>query len=135
MIFASVILILVVYLFRSGNYFQIFNFELNIRNALENFFLVRPRFKEILLGYPALLLGYWYVDRSFNRQFLWLFNGIGVIALSSLINSFCHFHTPVLISFYRSLVGIFLGVLFAIPFYFVGVLFVRIARSTSFMPK
>ena len=102
---------------------------------MENFFLVRPRFKEILLGYPALLLGYWYVDRSFNRQFLWLFNGLGVIALSSLINSFCHFHTPVLISFYRSLVGIFLGILFAILFYFVGVLFVRIARSTSFIPK
>ncbi len=135
MVFAVIVLILFVYLFRSGNYFQTFGFEIAIRNYLEQVFIVRPRFKEILIGYPALLLGFWYLDRSFNRQFLWLFNGLGVIALSSLINSFCHFHTPVLISFYRSIIGFFFGLVIAVFIYFICYFLIKFARSASFIIK
>ena len=127
--------ILALYVIRSGNYVTISGLELMIRQFLEDVFFIRPRFKEMLIGYPALILGFWFLDRSFNRQFLWLFNALGVIAFSSLINSFCHFHTPVLISFYRSMMGVLLGVLFAIAFYFVGLIFIKLARSISVVPK
>ena len=98
---------------------------------LENVFFVRPRFKEILIGYPALLLGYWFSDKKINRNVFWIFNGLGIIALTSVVNSFCHFHTPVLISFYRSVIGLFCGVLISIVFYYSFVMIKKVIHAMS----
>ena len=123
--------ILALYIIRSGNYVTISGLELMIRQFLEDVFFIRPRFKEILIGYPALILGYWFVDIKIKRGYIWVFNALGIIALTSVINSFCHFHTPVLISVYRSLNGVFLGLICSIIFYYLFVLLHRLIQSFS----
>ena len=130
LIFFAVFFIMILYVFRSGNYFQIWQVEALIRDGLQEAFIVRPRFKEFLIGYPALILGAWLAFYK-GRDFLWLLNGLGVIGLSSFINSFCHFHTPVLISLYRSMIGLFLGVLVAIMVVYFWRMLQRIVKSLS----
>ena len=112
------------YLFRSGNYLALSNIEQLVRSFLQDTFVVRPRFKEFLIGYPALIFSCWLALNFKKKDFLWLFNGLGVIGLSSFINSFCHFHTPVMMSIYRSIIGFVLGILVAF-FIFVVVSLIR----------
>ncbi|MGA0241510.1 MAG: DUF5693 family protein [Candidatus Marinamargulisbacteria bacterium] len=111
--------ILLLYIFRSGNYLQLLTIEGLIRSFLEDVFVVRPRFKAFLIGYPALILAFWFSPYFSRRGILWLLNALGVIGLTSFINSFCHFHTPVLISLYRGLIGLALGCCVAIGIYYI----------------
>jgi len=46
---------------------------------------------------------------SGRRKAIPLFLIAGAIGQSSLLNTFCHIHTPVLISVSRALIGLFLG--------------------------
>jgi len=80
--------------------------ELVLRNALNELF-VRPRFKE-LIGHPlallGLLMGHWP---------WWARGGLlvaGVVAQASILNSFSHYHTPLLISLQRSLIALAIGI-------------------------
>jgi len=111
-------------LLRSGNYFHFpsISFESFLREFLENSLSARPRFKEFIVGYPFLFLGFMLVDKKLQRHWLWFFNIIGSFALISLINSFCHIHTSLLISFQRSLLGAGLG-------FCVGILYFLIYKS------
>ncbi|MBT5855668.1 hypothetical protein HOH87_03425, partial [bacterium] len=106
--------LIVLYIMRSGNYVQIPMVEAWVRSTLESLFFVRPRTKEFLIGYPFLITAFLYVDSKISRDWLWFFNILGSIALLSFINSFCHLHTPIMISFYRSVLGVLLGILFAV---------------------
>lgn len=124
--------VILVYIFRSGNYSQLTEFESSFRYFLEELFIVRPRFKEFLIGYPALLIGYWFADQKL-KDMLWFLNGLGAIALASLINSFCHFHTPVLISLYRSILGFVIGCFVALVVYYIYTLTRRIIKSLRFI--
>ena len=67
--------VILMYIFRSGNYFQLSQFEASIRLFLEDVFLIRPRFKEFLIGYPALLFGFWFADQRF-KDMLWFLNSL-----------------------------------------------------------
>ena len=80
-----------------------------LREVLESWLYVRPRTKEILIGYPFLWLAFLFVDKSISRSVLWFFNAIGSIALISVVNSFCHLHTPLNITLYRTFIGLVLG--------------------------
>ena len=110
-IFALVFIILL--LLRSGNYISMpqLLYEEQFREFLESVLFVRPRTKEFLIGYPMLIFSYWAVDYYISRRWIWLFNGIGLVALISMINSFCHIHTPLNISIYRTCMGIVIGTL------------------------
>jgi hypothetical protein len=130
----TAIVVILMYIFRSGNYFQLSQFEASIRLFLEDIFLIRPRFKEFLIGYPALLFGFWFADQRF-KDMLWFLNSLGVIALASFVNSFCHFHTPVLISLYRSFWGLFIGCVVSIVFYYIYILVHRLIKSLSFISE
>jgi len=81
--------------------------ELGLR-ALLSEYVARPRFKE-LLGHPlavfALLNPHW------PRPVRGLLLTAGVVALSSLVNSFSHYHTPLLVSFERTVVALVLGLI------------------------
>ena len=104
--------IIAILLLRSGNYIvmpKLF-FEDKIRELLEQFLWVRPRTKEFLIGYPFLLFAFIKVDRVISRNWLWFFNVIGATALISTVNSFCHVHTPLNISLYRTCLGLVLGI-------------------------
>ncbi|RAP26271.1 hypothetical protein DID74_02300 [Candidatus Marinamargulisbacteria bacterium SCGC AG-333-B06] len=110
-IFALVIF-LIILIVRSGNFFMFprFALEEQFRQFLELLFYVRPRTKEFLIGYPFLLIAFMYVDGKISRMWIWFFNILGSISLISVINSFCHLHTPLQVSFYRTILGMLLGI-------------------------
>ena len=112
-VFTGLLLGAVVYILRTGNYgFLIFGkVETNFRYLLEQLFLVRPRTKEFLIGYPALIIGLYFFNSKKFLTWKYMFVTVSIIAYVSLINTFCHFHSPLLITFYRALIGLFLGVM------------------------
>jgi hypothetical protein len=105
----------IVYVGRSGSGagLPIANFELRAKWWLERALYARPRLKEILLGYPALLLGSWLAHTGRKQHLGWLLVGAAV-GLVSQVNSFEHVRTPVLLSLARGLNGLWLGSLIGI---------------------
>lgn len=99
-----------IYIGRTGNYplLPVPSWELWLREALEDWFAIRPRFKEFLLGHPAfflLLIASRYRLR-FWHWFLLLLTMVGQI---NIVNTFSHLHTPFLISLWRTILGLGLG--------------------------
>ncbi len=83
--------------------------ELKTRALLDKYLYVRPRTKEFLLGHPALFLG---LAAAASRRFpAWVLPllVVGAIGQSSLMDTFCHLHTPLLVSALRGLIGWVLG--------------------------
>ncbi|MEX2533973.1 MAG: DUF5693 family protein [Trueperaceae bacterium] len=91
--------------------------ELAFRSWLAEMF-VRPRFKE-LLGHPMAVLGLTGAGWPGWMRAALLTGG--VIAQASILNSFSHYHTPVLISLQRTLIALGLGLV-------IGLVLVPIAR-------
>lgn len=102
-------------LIRSGNVasWMSLDIEDHFRFLLENFLPVRPRTKEFLIGYPFLLISYWYVNQGIHKKWSWFFLVLGSLGLLSVVNSFCHIHTPIMISMNRVLIGLILGIFVA----------------------
>ncbi|MFH1710257.1 MAG: DUF5693 family protein [bacterium] len=106
------------FILRSGNFgFPVSMPEKYVRGLLENIMVIRPRTKEFLIGYPALILAAIYYMKGGNK-WLWALLVAGVLAPVSMTNSFCHIHTPVLITLVRSCVGLVLGVALGLLAYF-----------------
>jgi len=101
---AGVGLVGAVYLLRTDNFtLPIPQLEIAMREGLERLLLVRPRTKEMLLGHPALFLA----AVSGKRHPILL--SIAVIGQLSLVNTFTHIHTPLLVSLLRTLYGLIIG--------------------------
>ncbi len=81
--------------------------ELGLRALLSDYF-ARPRFKE-LIGHPLAVLAL--LNPLWPRWIRGLLLTVGVVALSSIVNSFSHYHTPLLISFERTVVALVLGLI------------------------
>lgn len=80
-------------------------FELTLRQVLGEYF-ARPRFKE-LIGHPLAFLAL-----ALPALPAWVRGAlltVGVVAQASILNSFSHYHTPLLVSLERSLVALVLG--------------------------
>jgi len=126
MIFFAVFL--VIYISRSGNFsfLPVLSIEDKIRIFLEKTLIARPRNKEFLIGYPALLLA-----MSMNylkiKEFKIPIIIIGTIGPVTLINTFCHIHTPFLFSILRTFngawLGLVLGLIIIIVFYYLVKIF------------
>jgi len=86
--------------------------ELKTRALLDKYLYVRPRTKEFLLGHPALLIGLAAAASKRFPQWLLPLLVIGAVGQSSLMDTFCHLHTPLLISALRGLIGWVLGAVF-----------------------
>jgi len=101
-----------VYLLRSGNEGPALlgNFDSFFRHSLESWFTVRPRTKEFLIGHPALLLAGLF-PASRGRYFPLVVLVFGVVGQVSVLNTFCHLHTPLEITWARVCVGLMLGFL------------------------
>ncbi|MBQ4468813.1 MAG: hypothetical protein II917_01550 [Synergistaceae bacterium] len=109
-------------IFRSGNVTFIPGFEARIRETLERLLIARPRTREVFVGYPSLLLLNFLVSRNLFAHYRELFR-IGVaLGFSSVINSFCHFHTPLMMILLREFNGLWTGLLVGI----IAVLLVRL---------
>ncbi len=103
------LVVLLVYISRTGNESAAISpLELHFRNLLDNILGVRPRTKEFLLGHPLMLLLLYLGYRNNNYIPLLLGGAIGQI---SLVNTYAHIHTPLVISLTRSLHGLWLGII------------------------
>lgn len=95
---------------RSGNQSDIApsSFELALRAHLTTILQVRPRFKEFVVAWPALMLvpALFAADR---RRWGWLFVLAAGMGLGDLIDTFSHLHTPLLVSGERVFNGAVLG--------------------------
>ncbi|MGA2394025.1 MAG: DUF5693 family protein [Candidatus Lustribacter sp.] len=95
---------------RSGNQSDIApsSFELALRAHLTTILQVRPRFKEFVVAWPALMLvpALFAADR---RRWGWLFVLAAGMGLGDLIDTFSHLHTPLLVSIERVFNGAVLG--------------------------
>ena len=95
---------------RSGNQSDITpsSFELALRSHLTAILQVRPRFKEFMVGFPALMLVpvLLPIDRA---RWGWLLALAAVVGLADVVDTFSHLHTPLEISLLRIVNGAVIG--------------------------
>ncbi len=109
------------YIARTGNEssVQVSNLEMLFRNSLEDNLIARPRNKEFLFAFPAVMM---LVYTSIRRFKLWpiIFGLAAVIGMTSVDNTFMHIRTPMYLGFARTgyslLFGIIVGVVGIIVF-------------------
>ena len=105
------LLAMLVMALRSDNVSNVPALEVAFRDFMERVMVVRPRTKEFLIGYPALVL-YWYLVRSkYIPHYREVVRIAAVLAFCSAVNTFCHFHTLLYLSVIRVLNGWWLGLL------------------------
>ncbi|MGB9921727.1 MAG: DUF5693 family protein [Pseudothermotoga sp.] len=92
------------YISRSGNIAFVPEMERKLRDLIEGFLWIRPRFKEVLL-YPVYFMSLKFENFKWN----FVLQILGCIALVSTFNTFCHIKTPLVVSLYRSVFSIVLG--------------------------
>jgi len=115
-----------IYILRTGNFgLPVMELEIKLREALERLLLVRPRLKEFLIGHPALVL----LLASNHKQLRPILLSIAVIGQLSLVNTFTHIHTPVLLSLLRSIYGLVFG--FAIGWLILRLCLILIRRTAN----
>jgi hypothetical protein len=103
---------------RSGNDsgLEVSSWEIKFRAILDKILYVRPRTKEFLVGYPALLVGIAFAVRG-RRRWAAPLIVVGSIGLISALNTFCHIHTPLFVSAWRILNGTIVGILLGAALY------------------
>lgn len=117
----SVVLVLValvavaIVLARSGNDsgMGVSNFELHMRAMLEQWMYARPRTKEFAFGNPLFIFAMFAAARGYRLLALLLLLGAAV-GQTDVLNTYCHAHTPVLLSLVRTFNGLWLGIALAI---------------------
>lgn len=101
-------------LLRSGdNMIPIAQGELELRNWLEYHLYARPRTKEVLMAFPVLAL-FLVACRRRIPILIWPLGVLACVAPVSVINTFCHSMTPVVISVVRSALGCGFGLILGI---------------------
>lgn len=96
-----------IYITRTGNEGAVISsLELKMRALLDTVLYVRPRTKEFLIGHPFMLL---LLYLGYSHRYLPLLL-LGVIGQISLVNTFAHIHTPLVISLIRTVNGLWLGI-------------------------
>ena len=103
---------LVFYVIRTGsdNPDMVTGLEMRVRQLLDNILGVRPRTKELLIGHPLMLVLLYFGYRYTMIPVLI----IGVIGQVSIINTYTHIHTPLMISLQRSAHGLWMGTVIGI---------------------
>lgn len=96
------------YLTRTGNSGSVSPLEMALRTFLENTVNIRPRNKEFLLAHPLFILGAFMAYKYRNAAFIMI---IAVIGQLSMVDTFAHIHSPVLISLIRGLLGLGIGLI------------------------
>ncbi len=122
----AALLILTVYLLRSGNS-SISALETKIRNVIGEFTLARPRTKEFLIGWPALALFAYCIKQNRSKLLCYVFAAGSSILFASVMNTFCHVFADVSISMLRTVYGL----LFALPFMLLFYVLLRAAEKRA----
>ncbi len=114
----------VYYILRTGHDsgLEVSSLEMMFRNTLEDSLLARPRTKEFLFAFPAIMM---MVYTSVRRFHLWpILFGLGaVVGMTSVVNTFMHIRTPLYLGFVRTgysvLFGILIGIVGIVIFEFI----------------
>lgn len=104
-----------IYLARTGHETNIqpSNLEMIGRNILEMKLLARPRTKEFLFAFPAILIAiYMGINRTKIGMFIVGF--IVIIGQTSIVNTFSHLRTPIYLSLVRTIYGVAFGIVIGI---------------------
>jgi hypothetical protein len=97
--------------------------ELQLRSLLDWAFYTRPRTKEFLVGHPALLCGLLLAarERKIGADKPGALSigliAAGAIGQTSIVNTLCHLHTPVLLGLARIATGLALGAVVGLVWY------------------
>ena len=98
--------------------------EMAMRGLLDRYAYVRPRTKEFLVGHPLMIvaLGLYLRHRLAAKErgaasaatggWIALLLLVGAVGQTSVVNTLCHLHIPVLLSLSRIGIGLFLGAIF-----------------------
>lgn len=109
--------------------------ELKLRALLEQLMYARPRGKEFLIGHPAFFLAVMAVYQQWPRLMQYLLVIAATIAQGSLVETFAHLRTPVLMSTVRGIDGLLLGAVIGaavlVGVYVVQFLIARWGRSSA----
>ncbi|MFZ4506558.1 MAG: DUF5693 family protein [Fimbriimonas sp.] len=111
--------------------------ELKFRGILDALLYVRPRTKEFLIGHPALIIGLGLLSmishRPLSDELKRKLGGWAAVALTlgamgqtSIVNTLCHLHTPIVLSVARIGIGWVLGCIIGLALW--AVLGRRLAR-------
>jgi len=107
-----VLVVGMVWMARSGNDsgMTVSSFELHIRHLLGRLLVTRPRTKEFLLGFPAMLFAVWFARRQrwTGACFAVVFATIGQ---ADMLDSFMHLHTPIFYALARSIYALIIGII------------------------
>ncbi|MBQ7544652.1 MAG: hypothetical protein IJT02_06880, partial [Synergistaceae bacterium] len=118
--------------FRSGNVAYTPPFEARLRVFLEHVLVARPRTKEVLAGWPSVLLLGFLVKHDLLKQYRELLRLAASAGFSSIVNSFCHFHTPLTLILLREFnglwTGLIVGAVLVLVVKFVVIPFLRLIR-------
>jgi hypothetical protein len=92
---------------------QVSSLEMIFRNTLEDDLIARPRSKEFLFAFPAVMM---MVYTSIRRFKLWpiLFGLAAVIGMTSVNNTFMHIRTPLYLGFVRTGYSLLFGIVIGI---------------------
>lgn len=101
----GVVAVLMIYTSRTGNTGQISELEVWFRQFLNDTLGVRPRTKEFLIGHPILLVALYF---GYKKTYIPLMIA-GLIGQISIVNTYAHLHTPLMVSLIRSVNGIIIG--------------------------
>lgn len=113
-LFAGIVVIAagVLMVMRSGNESDVApsHLELVMRHVLESVLSVRPRFKEFVVGYPAMMLAPALLP-AHRRAIGWLLALGAGVGIGDIIDTFSHLHTALEISALRIFNGLWIGIL------------------------
>ncbi|WP_053955325.1 DUF5693 family protein [Inediibacterium massiliense] len=101
-----------IYIARTGHETSIkpSDLEMIFRNVLEEKLYARPRNKEFLFAFPAIMLGIFMAYRGW-KWLIFTFGLAAVIGQTSIVNTFCHLRTPMNLSIARTGYSILLGMI------------------------
>ncbi|MDO4178368.1 MAG: DUF5693 family protein [Phascolarctobacterium sp.] len=88
--------------------------ELKMRAFLEQVMYARPREKEFMVGHPMFFMAVMSVYKRAPKFCQFVLVCAAVIGQGSLVQTFCHMRTPVIMSFVRALDGYVVGIIFGI---------------------
>ena len=83
--------------------------ELKLRAFLEQAMYARPRTKEFMIGHPAFLLAAMAWFRKWPTMVLFVLVMVATIGQGSMVETFAHMRSPILMSTARGLGGLVLG--------------------------
>ena len=109
------------YILRSGNVNSISSFEQSLRLRVTDAFVARPRTKEFLIGYPALMLFTYYMKKG-CKPLGWVLAVGSSILTASVSNTFCHVFTGMGTLYMRVLNGFIIGIFTSLAVYLLNLL-------------